>query len=748
MNTVRVKDNKRINGEYFFVTRLRGIEKAAIKIVARDFYNLFVNGEFVNFGPARTAHGHLRVDEINLSPYLNGINDVIAVDLVYYDTISLSFTREYMVFGAEIRSGDGGIVADTSDFKCYEASDRVERVERYSSQRGFAEFYKQFKDRSFFYKGDFSLFSEVETEAVKCPSLLKRRVPFNKNEILGAEKIKIGGLAKIKGEEFVNDLIREIDSKKLISYSRDECEVCLSRIFVDFKNDDLATYGRYELYKFDYDRSGKVVIKLEVSGNDAEIYCSYDEILTDGDVKFNRESIIQGFGWNLKRGVYSLTTFEPYCLQYLKLHIIGEVKVSFVGMIVVQNPLTENFGAECADKTLESIIYAAKHSFEQNSSDLYTDCPSRERSGWLCDSYFMAIAESVLTGGNLIEKVFLENYCLFDKMKNLPPKVLPMCYPSESKSGNYIPNWALWFIIEIFDYTRRTNDGALVEISHKRILDVLDFFSKYENESELLEDLDGWVFVEWSKANDFTGGVNFPTNMLYAAALNAAGIMFNDYSLIAKSRRLKSEIRRLSYNGKFFADNAVRQNKKLVVQSNYTETCQYYAIFFGIADDRLDKYFYNTIVDNFGINRVENVSAYPDIYPSNMFIGYYLRLLILSRVGRCDELIAECKTMFSLMAEKTSTLWENMIFSNGEGPGLRGSCNHGFTAIVAAFLIEALVGYKGFDTTKKQIYFKRVPLKFDCRFTLPVGDKILVVKSESGKLDCTLPQGYSIEEVQ
>ena len=89
-----------------------------------------------------------------------------------------------------------------------------------------------------------------------------------------------------------------------------------------------------------------------------------------------------------------------------------------------------------------------------------------------------------------------------------------------------------------------------------------------------------------------------------------------------------------------------------------------------------------------------------------------------------------------------------MIFSNGEGPGLRGSCNHGFTAIVAAFLIEALVGYKGFDTTKKQIYFKRVPLKFDCRFTLPVGDKILVVKSESGKLDCTLPQGYSIEEVQ
>lgn len=749
IQTVGVKNNARLNGEYFFVCVLSGFTSAKIRIIARNFYNLYVNGQFVNYGPVRAAHKYLRVDEIDLSPYLKRDKNYITADVVYYDTITLSSTREGLAFGAEILSSDGGIVKQTEDFKCYEATDRVELVERYSSQRGFVEFYKQSKDRSDFYRGDLSIFPERETENVDCPTLLKRRAPFNENVTLEAQKIGEGSLRKIDGKEFVNDLINEIDSKtKLNSYSRDECEFCLSRIMVNLANGD-EDYGKYELYKFDYNRTGKIRLKLEVLSDEVDLYCSYDEILSDGDVCFNRESIIQAFGWKLKKGKYFLTTFEPYCMQYLKLHAIGgEVKVDGVEMLVIENPLTTHFSAKCADENIEKIINSAKHSFEQNSADIYTDCPSRERSGWLCDSYFMAIAERTLTGGNLIEKVFLENYCHYSGMNKLPSKVLPMCYPSESKNGTYIPNWTLWFIIEIFDYTKRTNDGSLVEISEKRIRDILDFFKKYENEFSLLEDLDGWEFVEWSKANDFVGGVNFPTNMLYAAALNAAGIMFNDYELIAKSRRLKAEIRRQSYNGKFFADNAVRKNKKLVVQQNFTETCQYYAIFFGVADERIDKYFYNTVVNDLGIKRVNNTSIYPDVYPSNVFIGYYLRLLILVNLGRYEELICECKQMFTLMADTTYTLWENILYDDGTGPGLRGSCNHGFTAIVAKLLVEAIIGYKGFDTVKKRIYFKRVDNAQNCDFTLPVDGKLLRVTRSGGQTEYSLPDGYTIEEIQ
>ena len=46
--------------------------------------------------------------------------------------------------------------------------------------------------------------------------------------------------------------------------------------------------------------------------------------------------------------------------------------------------------------------------------------------------------------------------------------------------------------------------------------------ARYENEDGLLENIPGWVFVEWSKANELTDGVNYPSNMLYSATLLAA----------------------------------------------------------------------------------------------------------------------------------------------------------------------------------------------------------------------------------
>ncbi|MHB8336004.1 MAG: alpha-L-rhamnosidase-related protein [Ignavibacteriaceae bacterium] len=42
----------------------------------------------------------------------------------------------------------------------------------------------------------------------------------------------------------------------------------------------------------------------------------------------------------------------------------------------------------CDDDSLNEIYSAAVQTFRQNSVDIFADCPSRERGGWLCDSYF------------------------------------------------------------------------------------------------------------------------------------------------------------------------------------------------------------------------------------------------------------------------------------------------------------------------------------------------------------------------
>ena len=53
-----------------------------------------------------------------------------------------------------------------------------------------------------------------------------------------------------------------------------------------------------------------------------------------------------------------------------------------------------NPAAGSSDHTME--YSGAIRTFAHNAVDLYSDCPSRERAGWLCDSYFSAKTEYCL----------------------------------------------------------------------------------------------------------------------------------------------------------------------------------------------------------------------------------------------------------------------------------------------------------------------------------------------------------------
>lgn len=193
-------------------------------------------------------------------------------------------------------------------------------------------------------------------------------------------------------------------------------------------------------------------------------------------------------------------------------------------MIVYENPDTAAYKYDFGDPDLNRIFRAAINTFAQNAVDVLTDCPSRERAGWLCDSYFSARTEALLTGDNLVEKSFLENYALCHQAPCLPEGMIPMCYPADHFDGIYIPNWSMWYILELRNYFNRTGDKRMREISKEKVLGLVEFFKKYENDYGLLENLESCVYVECSKCNDpeYTAGVNYPTNMLWASALEAA----------------------------------------------------------------------------------------------------------------------------------------------------------------------------------------------------------------------------------
>lgn len=149
---------------------------------------------------------------------------------------------------------------------------------------------------------------------------------------------------------------------------------------------------------------------------DAIVFFTFDEILwhealddihlrTFFDSKalplsFSRLECCNVIKYSLKKGEYRLCSFEPYTFRYLKIAVKGRIRLKRVYHIPYENPSIPK-DIFCTDRPeLNQIFEAGVRTFAQNAVDVLTDCPSRERAGWLCDSFFTAQAEALLTGGN------------------------------------------------------------------------------------------------------------------------------------------------------------------------------------------------------------------------------------------------------------------------------------------------------------------------------------------------------------
>lgn len=719
------------NTELCFVCKVGQFENAEFVFIAKDIYNLYINGEFIQYGPARAAKGYARKECVDLVPYLTEKENVICVYVQSNYTSTLCFALEKPLFAAEIIVA-GKAVLTTDDFRCFEMTDKLKKVERMSSQRGYLEVYRMKKGRQPF---DESLYPECKLIPMDMPKLLPRNVSVAKRQEAVGSLVERGGVALDKTRVWENDFTRLLDSgTPLRTYSRAECDCVLSKemLAFTFDGEEKESGYRYETYSFDRTHCGKFKIKISVKEN-ATLWLAYDDILIDGKVKFNREQITHALKWELEKGEYTLYSNEVYTAKYMTFVFFGDAILQEVAIVRIENPNANRLTFSCEDKTLGAILEASRHSFEHNGYDLLTDCPSRERAGYLCDGFFAARAESFFCGENLVEKNLLENYALYTPEHFTHKGILPMCYPSEPKDEqDFIPNWVLWYVLELADYAERTGDFDFVTAQKEQIYSILEYFQSKENEYGLLEDLEGWVFVEWSRANDFVNGVNFPSNMCYCGAMHAAAKLFQDGALAKKAERLKKTVVEWSYNGTFFVDNALRVDGRLQITDNISETCQNYAAFFEMFTREENPAFYKRLIGELGCFHREQYHG--GVYASNMFIGYILRLWVLLREGAYEQLLAECKNRFADMANSTGTIWE--LFQTNA------SCNHGFGSVVGQMIAYALCGVVRVDESAKTVYLSEKTAGVDCVLGMPLRGGRAEIKVENGKRSICLPTAY------
>lgn len=682
-----------------------------LRATASSLYRALVNGHFAGYGPARAAHGYLRVDDWDITRFLRSGENCVAIEAVGYNLNSYchidqraSLQAEVVTYGKTVLASTG---AEGAVFRAALLRHRIKKVQRLSPQRCFLEMYRPTP-------GYDNWLSDTRLPMPEFPvvqaswKLLERGVSYPRFQeqqpvsLIAKGKIlrgspppdswspwdsegqeRHGGWARDELEENFSEFLQTLQVAK--SEAHHETLAPLAGITIEDNSFVLVDFGR--------NQTGFISLHVEALTG-ARLVLRADEIFTDGDIQGFREGNINSICFDLENGKHQVETIEPYTFRYLKfIALDGEVRLNCALREYANDDVWQT-RFQCDDERINDIFAAARQTYRQNALDLFMDCPSRERGGYLADSFFAARAEAIFSGEPRIESNFFQNYQLPVSFANLPAGMIPMCYPADHIRGQFIPNWSLWFVLQLEEFRVRNGSTELIDSLETRVREILEFFRGYENEYGLLESLPGWIFVDWSRANEFVEDVSFATNMLYAGTLDAAARLYGMEELGIKAVKIRESIRSHAEHGDYFCDHAVRASDGLHAVSNCSEACQYYAFYFEVATPHSHPKLWDTLKSDFGPGLMPGQPT-KSLHPSNAFVGTLLRFELLSRFGATRQLSEEVILFHHHMAQTTGTLWEHADAS--------ASCCHGYQAHVAALLFRDMLGLQSVDNWNRNI---------------------------------------------
>ena len=686
--------SEELNAYALFKTMVDSLEGVELKLTAASFYQVFVNGRFVGFGPARTAKGYARMDVLPLEGYeIEGKNEIV-IGVAGYFCRSFNGIFQPSFLMAELVRGDEVIRFTGRDFDCYLPASHVRKTERYSAQRHFSEVwdYTSGKDNC-----DESYRAEIEVLPSKL-TILNRTAPYPYYEDIECGNVIVSG---------------RLETDKTITPKKENYSFKVDSFWKGFDYDEIEYHpyawiqtqlqhaekfdvelpvalgnGEYAVFDLERVEAGFLMLSAKATA-DADVVIAFSEYIPDKTFEFTNMQAHNLCEVKIGEGVeLDWMSREPYVLRYAIVAVkSGAVVLEGFGVKKLESDVSGVVIPELENPVLKDIYRAAVRTYAHNVVDIYMDCPSRERAGWLCDSYFTGKTEHFMFGKTDVEDAYLENYCLYKNEGELPEGAIPMCFPADVKdTGEFIPQWTMWYILEVEEYLLERNKTADKEKFRSSVYGLLGFYSRHENEDGLLENLPSWNFVEWSRANHWVFNVNYPTNFLYARVLEAVYNIFGDEDCLKKCAHVRSKAVEQSFNGKLFCDHSVRgEDGKLVRCEDVSEICQYYAILFAGIDTSLPEYSYmmNLIENVFGAIRKE---AMPEIEEINAFIGVYLRLEALLKLKKYDLVLNDIETFFGDMERLTGTLWENR--------SVTGSLDHGFASYALVAMTKALEAKK------------------------------------------------------
>ena len=447
----------------------------------------------------------------------------------------------------------------------------------------------------------------------------------------------------------------------------------------------------------------------------------------------------------LRGGRQTLRSFNWLGFRFVKLrfrHCYEEAKVHDFKAIVSRFPFEERGAFECDDDVLNRIWEISRATIRLCSNEFLTDTPWREQGQWLGDV-------SAVTLGGIYA-------CFGDTV--LPAKFLRQSAANQMPTGfitnmtnsisfdwqNLIPDYTLWWIQALWDHYLYTGEAKWIHQYYPTVLKTVYALVDYLDEHGMVNNLPHWIFIDWADVHR-EGECSAFNAILYgtlAAVGKMAAMKQDDYAAkLCEEIGTKIEA---NFMARFFDHDRgclVDANIDGQLSPKVSEHANMIAIQYGLCDDDTAHSIAKALYEDQSI---------PYTRAEPFFMWQVLKAL--DRIGRFDLALALTRERWGRMvergAESVSEEWGmHGSWRTGQYTTFMRTESHAWSACPAEFLTKTLIGLEIIEPGCKRVRLSpKAGALGPFRVTYPTPHGPIVVSNDSTGTTIEVPDHVTVAQ--
>ena len=477
-------------------------ERAILYVSADDYYKLYINGRFVGQGPAPAYHFQYNYNELDVTPYLQGGENVIALHTLYQGLINRVWQSGDLRHGMIcdlVLDGNTVLSSDESFLVC--------------SHTGFSEMGVCGYDTQFL--------EQYDSRA--------REVGFERPEF-DDSCWEHASVACFDDHRLVAQKSRMLEFEEIAPVAT---RVSEDRVIYDFG----SNYVGYLRLRATGKSGDKLIVRCaqELNGDGSPRYqlranCKYEE------------------AWIISDGVCELDQFDYKSFRYAEIILPRGAVIEAASLVARHYPfeLMANMKSEyTGNPDLMRIWSLCVHTQRYGVQEVIQDCMEREKGFYLGDGCYTALTNMVLTHDDSMVRKLIDDAFSSSFITDTLVTCLDCSFMQE------IAEYPLILVLLVLWHYRLTGDKEYLRTSYAKVVNLLQAYRREYEQDGLLKNLDKWCVVEWPK--NFQHG--YDVDILEGKVCTEAHVAINAYYLAA--------IRAANRMAQALGDGAYREEKEV-----------------------------------------------------------------------------------------------------------------------------------------------------------------------------------------